>query len=538
MTNNNTLGDIAGNLAAIEGSSTPATDRVGPVAISARYDEGAAGVADDTLTITLSEAASGATVDTSVGGATNDFVIVGGGAFAGASTATLSGNTITIVMGVGATPLTIGTSKVGIKSGAIADTLSNISPTAGSQNQVTVNANVIVNEVMYSSTQAHQYIELHNLGSTAASLSGWTLQNVSATITIPASTQISASGYYLIAYNNTSLSGVTADLTTTSLSLNPTTQSNILLKDAAGVTYDSVKASPWAAGSGTLDVSMERKSTPGDGLVGTNWYSAQVHTGLVSASALGTPRSANYFDTTAPVIASASPANNALIPTNKVTLAYSYSDNLAVNPASTQIQLQRWNGSSWLTITGTGISTSSGVTATGAWYRTNSLPYGRYQATLTISDNAGNSTSQTNIFSVDALSVSVSTGSLAIGILPVNAQALSSDVTVTVTTLGAAFSVTLGGSGTMNSGLSTIGTYNGTTGFGYDWSLSSSGATHAFSGTLGLLPATVSSNAANIDTNGNLKTYTYKVHYGSRVTNTQAAGVYHANTQIGIVPSY
>ena len=192
-------------------------------------------------------------------------------------------------MGAGATALTIGTSKVGIKTGAAADIYSNVSPTAGSQNQVVVSASIVVNEVMFSTTQAHQYIELRNLGSSAASLSGWTLHNVGSTITLPAGASIAANGFYLIAYNNTSLSGVTANDATTTLSLNATTQSNILLEDASSILYDSVKASPWPAGSGGLDISMERVSSPGDGLSSASWYGAEINNGLKSGSALGTP---------------------------------------------------------------------------------------------------------------------------------------------------------------------------------------------------------------------------------------------------------
>ena len=464
ITSNGTLADSAGNLVVTEGSATAATDRAGPVVISARYDEGSAGVSDDILSLTFSESLSGATIDTTAGGSANDFVLSGGGAFGVASTTVLSGNTATITMGAGATALTIGTTKVGIKTGAAADTLSNISPTSNSsKNMVTVNANVVVNEVSFSTTAARQYIELRNLSSSATSLSGWTLSNVGTTITIPSGTTIAANGFYLIAYNNTAFSGVTADITTTSLSLNATTQSNILLKDSAGVTYDSVLSSPWPAGSGGLSVSMERKSSPGDGLTAANWYAAEVNTNLANASSLGTPKAANFFDSTPPVLASTLPANNSLLPSGSIPLTYQYSDNLSVNSGSVSLQLQRWNGSSWVDTTATGIVASPTVTATSAKYRTNALSSGRYQATITIPDTMGNSTTSSSIFSVDGLTVTVSTGSLALGTLVVGSQSTTSDVTVTVQTLGSAFTLVLSGSGTMDAGIASIGSYNGTT---------------------------------------------------------------------------
>ena len=237
------------------------------------------------------------------------------------------------------------------------------------------------------------------------------------------------------------------------------------------------------------------------------------------------------------MVVSSKPANNALVPSGTVPLSYTYSDNLAVIPASTTIQLQKWNGTAWVDTTGTGISSSSGVTATTATYRTNNLASGRYQATLTIADANGNQAQQSTIFSVDSFSVTVSTGSLSLGTLTTNTQALTSDITVTVTTLGSAFSLSLSGSGTMSAGLATIGTYNGSTGFGYDWS-QTAGGSRSFSGALGVFPTTLQTNTANIDPNGNLKTYTYLIHYGAKVPTLQSASTYRANTKIHVQPSY
>ena len=170
---------------------------------------------------------------------------------------------------------------------------------------------------MFSTTPANQYIELRNLGSTSVSLSGWTITNAGGII-IPSGASIAGNGYYLIANTgstNSVLSGsITPNLINTNLNLSSTTQANLLLKNSQSVTFDSVKASPWPAGSGALNIAMERVSFPGDGLVGANWYSAVVSTGFDNAAPKGTPGSANVFDSTAPVISSVNVADNTLFP--------------------------------------------------------------------------------------------------------------------------------------------------------------------------------------------------------------------------------
>lgn len=114
---------------------------------------------------------------------------------------------------------------------------------------------------MFSSTIANQYIELRNLGSTSVSLSGWTIANAGG-FTIPSGATIAGNGFYLIANTgsaNSILSGsITPNYITTTLSLSPTTQSNLLLKNSQSITFDSAQASPWSAGSSTLDIAMER----------------------------------------------------------------------------------------------------------------------------------------------------------------------------------------------------------------------------------------------------------------------------------------
>lgn len=84
-------------------------------------------------------------------------------------------------------------------------------------------------------------------------------------MTLPVGATIGANGFYLIANTgsaNSILTGtIVPDYITPVLSLSPTTQSDLVLKDTQNIVFDSAKASPWAAGSGIVNVAMERKSS-------------------------------------------------------------------------------------------------------------------------------------------------------------------------------------------------------------------------------------------------------------------------------------
>lgn len=206
---------------------------------------------------------------------------------------------------------------------------------------------------------------------------------------------------------------VTPDFIASALSLSPTTQSNLVLKDAQNITFDSAKASPWPAGDSTNNISMERINFPGDGLVGANWYSAVVSVGFDTGTPKGTPGTSNVFDSTAPVISSVNVPDNTLFPLGNISLVYAYSDNVAIDTTSRTFTLEKWNGASWIDVTAGNVS-SSGVTISQGMYQTNTLSFGKYRSTFSISDTSGNSTNQISIFYVDKFEMTVSTGSIGI----------------------------------------------------------------------------------------------------------------------------
>jgi hypothetical protein len=185
---------------------------------------------------------------------------------------------------------------------------------------------------------------------------------------------------------------------------------------------------------------------------------------------------------------------------------------------------------------------SSGATASGASYIFNPLAFWRYRANLIIRDTSGNTTIQPTTFAVDKLEMTISTAAADIWTINQNGITYAPDVIVTVKTLGAGFSLTLGGSGAMNSGINTLQSWSGATQnwFGFDYSESGSGWSLPFGGTLQPInPSVLTTYASgNIDANGLQKTFTYTVRYGAKIVGTQAAGSYAANTSFGIVANY
>lgn len=118
---------------------------------------------------------------------------------------------------------------------------------------------------------------------------------------------------------------------------------------------------------------------------------------------------------------------------------------MAINAASASLVIEKWNGSAWTSVSSA--YTTGSISTASASYRTNALPLGRYRATFSINDTAGNtSTPEVIVFYVDALQVSVTTTTLPIGVLGTSSATFSTTTTtVTISTIGAGFSLsTLG----------------------------------------------------------------------------------------------
>lgn len=549
ITSNTTLADTAGNLVQTEASGTNAIDGTGPVIIGARYDAGSAGVADDAIYLTFSENIDAGSISPT---STNDFTVSGGGALSASSTtAFVSGNSATVTLGAGATALTAGTSKISILSGTVTDTLFNVSPIEGANNRVTVSSSVIINEVMWSGTgaSANQYVELKNIGTVTVNINGWTLANAGGNgvdLTLP-NTTILGGGIYLIAKTSEagSLLNVTPQLVSATLNFG-SSQNNLILKSGS-VVYDTAKANPWPFGDANAPASMERRNPAGDGTLGTNWHTAQSNTGFDGGitTTRGTPGSENVFDAQSPIVSSYAPANNSLVPVSpkQITLSFSDSGGSLIDIGSASLLLQKWNGSSFADVTATYVQTGSvAISQTGAVYPVNTMPFGKYRATFDIADSGGNTVQQVIDFSVDQISFTVSGNSLDVGRL--NAETLeigNAELVITVKTLGAGFTLTQNkvSNLTATGGLEQIQDFDGTTGFGFDYSESGSGNTVSYSGAIASVNAV---NLANytiaIDPNGNQKTYTYRIKYGAKISALQAAGIYSGTNKYDISWNY
>ncbi len=82
-----------------------------------------------------------------------------------------------------------------------ADNWFNMAPTTGTANAVVLTTSVVINEIMYhpvSEDDADEYIELHNIGSSAVSLAGWSFTR-GISYDFPTTTVIPAGGYLVVA---------------------------------------------------------------------------------------------------------------------------------------------------------------------------------------------------------------------------------------------------------------------------------------------------------------------------------------------------
>mgnify|MGYP000897611575 CR=1 FL=1 len=159
-------------------------------------------------------------------------------------------------------------------------------------------------------------------------------------------------------------------------------------------------------------------------------------------------------DLIAPTIASVSLASGSLLPIGNFPLTIGYSDTGSlINTASFTGKIYSWDGvSAWNTtnlapsymnISGTPNSTTGALNIAG-------LPFGKYRFDISVADNAGNVQTKSYTYFVDAIEWSVSSAIYDIGSIPSNVQVFGSGtMTVTVKTVGAAFSVKVVGSNTL-----------------------------------------------------------------------------------------
>lgn len=243
-------------------------------------------------------------------------------------------------------------------------------------------------------------------------------------------------------------------------------------------------------------------------------------------------------DETGPIIDEHVPIDNQLLAHGDFDIEITYNDTESgVDTTSDTLTLQRWNGSSWdADIAATYVNFwSSLITSTGASYPVADLPYGKYKAVFTITDNFGNmTTSEDIIFYVDEIVWNISQASVDVGTVNSSTGTFSSDeLIVTVETVWAGFDIVMRKTTAMNSaGGDTLSDWDSLVGFWYDlfpYSLAISSVAPN---------PTIATEAMAINSNGDKNVYTYKIKYGALIEEQQQAWIYSTNIAFDISLDY
>ncbi len=291
----------------------------------------------------------------------------------------------------------------------------------------------------------------------------------------------------------------------------------------------------------TLDLENETtlNTYQGNYFQGTLW---EINSWNSALSALQVTNLQAYYvskwrDDTAPVISSYSPNNNSLFPIWNMSLAINYTDELGgsgIDDSTGSSVLQKWNSgiSNWGPDISGSFITSSSISTSSGTFDVTGLDFGRYQATLSISDYAGNSTSQVIEFYVDDVELTLSTGALDIGWLQNGLNWFSNELEITVRTVWAGFDLLLKENTDLTVSGDTIDNFNGTQGYGYDSFPYTSTITN-------FAPVqTIATQSGSLNTDGQKNTYSYRIQIGALIEAQQAAWNYSGLIDVGIDLTY
>lgn len=168
---------------------------------------------------------------------------------------------------------------------------------------------VVINEVMWMGSpfsDEDEWIELRNMTGSSVDLTGWVIENAGSTIGLSGS--IPANGYFLLAnFAETSSAisdSIAVDQVDSGISLSDSQNGHLILKDSIGAVVDRVKGDSWPAGeNGSDKKSMERNSTPGDGLDASSWHTCEdpvcndsTYWDTHDGNNYGTPKAANHSE--------------------------------------------------------------------------------------------------------------------------------------------------------------------------------------------------------------------------------------------------
>jgi len=249
---------------------------------------------------------------------------------------------------------------------------------------------------------------------------------------------------------------------------------------------------------------------------------------------------AEWWDITPPTIASNSIASGTLMPHGNFSLTYTYTDTESgINASTATWRIYSWNSgtNSYNTTALGGYSVLAIANSSSATINIANLPHGRYRIDLSISDNAGNITTQSYTYFVDAIEWTISTDVYNIWDIVWNTTVFwTGELMVTIRTVWAWFSLTTSPlSALTRPGGDTINYWNGTFWVWYDlWSGSGfGGAILSYSPN-----ATLATVAKNINPNWEKNTFVYRVRYGAYVDFMQSAGDYIGTASFRIILDY
>lgn len=228
----------------------------------------------------------------------------------------------------------------------------------------------------------------------------------------------------------------------------------------------------------------------------------------------------NVSDTTAPLLSITS-LSWSVEPIGNFSKNISYSDTgSSINVSSFSGRLLRWNASSGVYEAIGGASFSS-ITETGAVFTATNLSFWKYRLDTEVSDQIWNIKKIQTLFYIDTLEWNISTDVHDIGDVSPNVEKnASSDITITVKTIGAPFRITMIQKPLHRSWFS-IPFWNNTIGVGYEkapyvWNLASAESPGVI----------IANNTGSIDQNWQQKTYTFNIRYSTQVSDEQMAGQY------------
>lgn len=242
----------------------------------------------------------------------------------------------------------------------------------------------------------------------------------------------------------------------------------------------------------------------------------------------------DWIDDTTPLISSTNFPDNTLLPGGNHDVSIDYSDSDSwIDTASSSFELYKWDGVSvfWADIAGTN-SSSWSITTTQANYSLNNLSFWKYRYIFTISDIAGNTSSETRDFYIDEPEFIVSDELIDIWDVYNFSESFSNTVTLTVKTVGAGFDVSMNMPvPSLNYSPNSIAPWNGTTGFWFALTPYTS-ISAIWTNQL------IATQVKNINTNGEKNTYTYDLKLWALVEMQQASWDYMGNIDFGIELGY